>query len=129
MKKLLTTAAILAMLVTAAQAGNSGKTAPAPKGVSSQVWLDRCNSQENAWQAYCWAYTRAVADTAIFWADAAEGPFCIKTSLTSDQLVAVGRKYLKANPKMLEWNAASFLANAFRDTFGTECSKLPGTGV
>jgi hypothetical protein len=132
MKKLLTTAAVLAMLATAAQAAGDkpAKTATPPaKGVTGQTWIDRCNSRENVWQSYCWAYTRAVADTAILWADMNKDDpaFCIAHTMTSDQLVAVGRKYLKANPEMLEWNAATFLAHAFHDSF--TCGKLPGQGV
>src|SRR6266568_3342189 len=44
-------------------------------------------------------------------------PILHRQNVTADELVAVGRKYLKANPKTAEWGAGEFLAVAFRDTF------------
>ncbi len=75
MKKLLTTVAVLATLVTAAHADDKK---PNPiSHVTGQSWLENCNSRETRWQTYCWAYARAVADVAMVWAAVGEGPFCI----------------------------------------------------
>jgi Rap1a immunity proteins len=123
---LLATAAALALVANVA---TTPAQAAGAQGVTANDWLDRCNSRDRAVQAmqhaYCWAYARAVADTARLWAEIGEGPFCIAQQVTADQLVAVARKYLTANPEDRHLNASTALAIAFRDAWPCEEKKSP----
>jgi hypothetical protein len=120
MKKLLTTVAALIALSAPAQAGTVND------------WLGYCNGNKGGSKetqfTYCYAYTRAVADTAMTWERHEQSNlFCIPTEATSDQLVAIARKYISANPEKRHYNASYVLAASFHNAFPCEDKSEPKT--
>jgi Rap1a immunity proteins len=123
MKKLLTTAATLIALAV--------PTLPAQAGTVND-WLAYCNGNNKGSKdtqfTYCYAYTRAVADTAMTWERHEESKlFCIPPEATSDQLVAIARKYISANPEKRHYNASFILAESFHVAFPCEDKSEPKT--
>jgi hypothetical protein len=69
--------------------------------------------------ATCQAFVIGVADTTAFYASAQQlnPQFCIPKEITSGQLVAVYRDYLKENHSLRQFSAAALAILAFKKTF------------
>lgn len=110
MKKALTILTALTMLTGAAQAAAAWTT---------EQWVKSCTSKNPVEQAACFMYARGVADGLDLWASSGKAGYlvCVPASVTSEQLVAVGRKFHRENPKDRHLTAGPFLGIAFMDAW------------
>lgn len=105
MKTLLTTLTALTMLTGAAQAAETGGE-----------WNNTCNKKELFYKVACLQYAQGLRSGFDVWLalDEESALICIPDAVNGDQLVAVGQKYHKENPKDRHLHVGLFLSLAFR---------------
>lgn len=105
------------------------------KAITAARWFEQCNDVDIAKSlpkrstplsvmnfGYCLGFTLAVADTLQFISTNSPGQIetCIPKGTPTLDLIEVGQKFVKDNPKYRHLLAANVLVGAFKDAFGCE---------
>ena len=123
MKRLFMATAVFAALASPAQAGGP---------IMIKDWYNECTANQKETVGYmkqltCLRYARGLADGLELWhlIDPGSAKICVPKQVDAQQLVEVGKKYYRENPKDQHTEAAVLLGLAFQDAF--PCDTTPTT--